>query len=166
MMSKNDTRPPKNAVTVVKTPPVESVIVVDTFCRKSADEKVSVTEPHGRSPCVESEILRFERVSGSCFKNVEASFRSGGIKKNSTEKNTPITSAYIQITASNLLNPCRDKNLTAGSMAEAITTAASTTSTMSRKNQSKNASTKNNKTVTIVPGVIVTLRGRSDITAS
>src|SRR3989344_2731745 len=127
--------PPKNAESVEKTPPVELVSVEEKLRRRSAEESVLPTLPHGKRPCVASVMLRLseEMVAGRRLKKLAASLRNGGIKKKMTPKNTAPTMIYIKMTPRMRLSPCRRKNRTAGSIAEAITTAVSTTSTMSRR---------------------------------
>src|SRR3989344_1355012 len=96
----NDVSPPKNAESVLKTPPVESASVVERLRSKSAEESVSETEPHGRSPWVTSEMLSEASVLGSCGRTPAAAWKMGEKKKNSTQKNAAAIDKYMSMTAS------------------------------------------------------------------
>src|SRR3989338_1624139 len=99
-MSMNEATPPKKAVSVVKTPPVESASVAEISRKRSAEEMKEPTFPHDKNPPVVSERLSEERVSGSCWRKLAASSRTGGMKKKRTLKNTSAIKRYMRMTAS------------------------------------------------------------------
>src|SRR3989338_8813759 len=152
-MSTNEVSPPKNADSVVNTPPVVSESVFEILRKRSADDIWSPTLPHGSKPCVASEILMADSVCGRRERKSAASPSRGGIKIKSTLMKALNTHKYTSMTERMRCMRRLVKKLTAGSIAEAMTTAVTRIRTRSFKNHRRAARAKNISTVIVLPEV-------------